>query len=820
MSSKEMYMKEEQEYQVQNFQLFKTALNSKDYIESINKSKRAQHDFLTSLSKNALSYQNILDLIPLVADSQVKSLLIIYLLSSSDYLDNLQGESIINQLKNNEVHKPSRLNALVHQLDVQVLSEDIIKHLQPEAAVSILYSIPHFHQLQQLQVKGLIEQYAYAQVVTYWLYHFAAMPNAHFMLAHLMKIAGNNVLNTYERITNDALKQAIRTLMMEHLTLFEPDSPILQGDYAEDYLIFAIQLYLNGHQEEVYVRYINLISNQLLDEDHVFSLAAMTQLLALNGRQEFAELKQRIAFITNYNLRKNAKTGDISIFYDQGIFNTHSVMQLVPLTAKTQTLAQPIAENSLIATIAKQQNTLKAIEYFLIHFQGQAEVVGRVITDFFSYFSKEESVDARSLHYMAFLLIRAEVNAQVKETLFSTFLSHPELYDEQIACYLFLYDGIRLIKYFGMQGGTENYKRVIQLSDWALNKLNVTEHKVLSEMASQAKLEAEQELTFKPSNDFFSMIFNRLKRCWLYGWTGFFKPNDPQFVLSADNSEVIPDTSEQVQIIPPPNNYRAAKNLNQLINAIQSPYAVSSLDEVIETVKLFCLQANPADEIEIRTSIHQIWQNLYSENENNTELTPWLQTNLNVFLNNRFRLLELLMAKNLRQEEDLLVSDLDKNFPHLQQILSELSVSLPDMKPEPVEEEPRKSVPPSVQPTEPPSQPKKEAPAPQDSPPVIMSSTSPAPDTLLSLKNSYPYDSDEDTDEEDLFVPSRKDRDNIDVALNQALDQAHKQVSAFGQQITAKGAQLWTFFGASLPSITDIKDAFTATDDNASPSPE
>lgn len=73
-----------------NFDLLKIAILNKDYLASINNSKESQLDFIYALNANKFNYQQILELIALAQDSQIKSLLITCLLSKKEYLDNLK----------------------------------------------------------------------------------------------------------------------------------------------------------------------------------------------------------------------------------------------------------------------------------------------------------------------------------------------------------------------------------------------------------------------------------------------------------------------------------------------------------------------------------------------------------------------------------------------------------------------------------------------------------------------------------------------------------------------------------------------------------
>lgn len=66
-------------------------------------------------------------------------------------------------------------------------------------------------------------------------------------------------------------------------------------------------------------------------------------------------------------------------------------------------------------------------------------------------------------------------------------------------------------------------------------KLNPNKHKEIISIATQALTEAKIELSFGENTGFIAQLISRLKRCWYYGWTGFFSPNPPTFVAAIDS---------------------------------------------------------------------------------------------------------------------------------------------------------------------------------------------------------------------------------------------------------------------------------------------
>ena len=696
----EHYMKN---HTPQNFELLKAAIGNKEYLKDINDNEKNQLAFLSTLTQNKFTYKQILELTTTVQDDQVKSLLIVHLLSQEEYLASLKGESVLARLTNNEMHIPSRLNALVHQLDLKILTEALIDKLPPETAVSILCSVPHFHQLKEEQVDSLLKQCPQPEaVIIYWLNHYSTMPNAHCTLAHLMKLADAHI--TIELNKMDGVKkEAIITSMIEHLELFKPNLKVLNEQNEESRLIFAIRLFLNGHQHKTYVSYVNQLTEKLLSKNHQFSLEAIQLLMTLNEKQEFTQLNNKMAYLTNHYLRANALSGEIELFYNSGRVNIDSMTQLIqlhPVIPKagavtgffTQLLGITsevineqsswtiIPENPLIEKLPDNKKHISSFDYFLMHFKGDSSKISIAINDYLSFYAQEGCTRKRrkSVYQTCDLMIRPELDLTVREAIFASFLHYPDLYDKHIAYTMFLFDAQRTIQHFGLKGSEKNYHQVVDLCVCALEKLDPYEHQEIIKIATTAKAEAELELNFNEERGFFANLFRRLKRCWISGWTGFFSPNLPTYVAPASTSSdqnISPDTDQNTHIP----HYKPEPNLPNLLKEIKPPFIQEQLDEFIQALNLFSLKANSRYEIETRQKVHTLFLEIREEGNANKKLGDWIGKNQSFFITNRFRLLELILAKDPKTAVGLL-KDIKEENPQIQQIVTELTCSLPEPK--------------------------------------------------------------------------------------------------------------------------------------------
>lgn len=669
----------------QNFYLFEKALQESSYINLICSNEDGENQFLTSLSTNPLTFEEIISLITSTPNRLIQSLIIFHILRTAPYLDNLEGDSLLLRLRDHKNHKPSRLNALIQMLDLSILSPKRIEELQPEAAVSILCSIPHFHQFQLDQLHGLFNVYpeSAAVIVDYWLHHFYAMPNAYVLFSQLLALYPKEVINTTQSPMYKNKKLGLCRKILEHLELFMNHTSLLQGVNEEEWLALAIQLFLNGHDNLAYKQYILLTADKLLNNSHVFSLQTTQQLIALQSQEEFHSINKRTAYLTNYYLRKNAQTGDVGLFYTSGQPNIESMIQpvdLKPITpeltvanANDNTPIPIIIENTvLIDNLAKHEKKVRAFDYFLMHYNEKPEqLINMAINDYLAYFSKNNlSQCARTC---ASFILRPEINTPIKEALFTAFLQYPTLHDEEIVWQLMQFDASRLFQYFGKQGTPDAYEHLIKLSNLLLQK-KLNEKQIT--LVTQVKAEATFELGICNDRGFFSPLIHFIKRCWFYGWNGFFKPNQPLYVIpliTVENSTAptngVYDTPHQAFS----RSESAANKLYQLLTNITTPYTIEYLDAVIEALKQYSLQEPPINEGFIRTKMDALFPLILLQIKQDIPLGKWFAINSTNFVSNRFRLIELQLYTNNMP----VLSQIDDGAPLLRHLKNELTCELP-----------------------------------------------------------------------------------------------------------------------------------------------
>lgn len=153
-------------------------------------------------------------------------------------------------------------------------------------------------------------------------------------------------------------------------------------------------------------------------------------------------------------------------------------------------------ESTLVQMLMRHNMTIKNFDYFLIYYQGERNALNHLLNDYLEFHThapKSLQWDQAVLH-IVFLLMRKELNAEVRNTIFAVFLRYPELFDEFICPRLFLYHATAAIQHFGLAGGIKNYQIVTKLCSLALQKLNPEQNQELIRIAQQAKTETDEEL--------------------------------------------------------------------------------------------------------------------------------------------------------------------------------------------------------------------------------------------------------------------------------------------------------------------------------------
>lgn len=676
--------------------LINKALSTPSYWEELASDEEAQSQFLKHIILCNFSAQLLLELIQKAVNQPIKSLLILVFLSQAHYLDSLQGSSILDRLSDNTIHQSSRLNALIQQMNPNFLSNEQIVQLPTETSLSILCCISHFHRLSESQVSLLLKKVLPAASIEHWLYHYANMPNAYYLLAHLMKIYQTHVYRAIRQFS--ARKQAwFINYIIEHLELFDAQCQLLQETEQETHLILALNKYLNGHQSSKYIEFINQLSERLLNKSHKFSLQATQLLITLHYDPRFKELNQRTAYLINYYLKIQAQAGSIDLFYESGIVNYSRMMQLIPLkpnipepnnnrglfshllvpllSPEESRVALPDRVHPLIDALSAASKQIKAFDYYVIHYKGCHQKLAHLLQDYLECYTKQATVEHKALYHLSTCMARHELEPSISKTIYEAFLNYPNLYDRHISYCLFLYNTKKTIQHFGLQGSKKAYQDLINLCSLALQKLDPQRHADLINMAKVARFEAGTELAFATQDNFFSRLFRRFRRCWIYGWTGFFVPNTPTYVASFTNKKTANQTSKSAEKLPN-QSIVSPRDILTLLDELKTTITVQTLDELMQTLTSWLLKKPQPQDMKIRYALHRLYRSLLTTPQKE-DYSLWLQKNQKPFIVNRFQLLECLLANNQQEEASSLLKEINEDSTHFHYLNQELLSDFP-----------------------------------------------------------------------------------------------------------------------------------------------
>jgi hypothetical protein len=642
------------------FNAFKDLLKDTAYLAQVNSAPEVQLKFLKTLEDEQFTAHEILELIEIPQDRKIRSLLIVHLLSQAEYLKNLEGESILKKLT--EPASPSRLNAWTHQLDVNILSADMIKKLAPEAAASLLCSIPHFHQFSEQQVFALLRQYLNPNLIRYWIKNFASMPNGYHVLAHLMKFVDGDIFNTIKTLmpTN---QEYILIQILRHLNLFQPiPQQFLQLATFEHLLVLAMKLYLNGHYYHAYIHYINQLATKLLVADHRFSPITIELFFALSSVHELKDLSYLTAKLTNLFLKKNALRGYTDFWH----INMARMSQDIYLADTTN-------ECHVVKMLTANKKKLNCFEYFLIHYQGESKNISTLLYEYLAYYAQQRKTLLRdyAVHHISFLLLRQEISTETKEAIYSTFLHFPELCDDFVHYRLFRFAPQRSIQHYGFQGGIENYQKTIALCNLMLTKLDPNRQQDLIGIAKHAKAEAKQELLFSQQHGFFASIIKYFIRCKIYGWSGFFSPNSPSYVI-AEPALKKRLNMPFINVLPKPKDLPTL-----LLEMNKQELSREQFKELFEALNQYSVKNYICNEYETRLKLHQLFYSVLENEKKYQILHSWLMKNQAPVLRNQTRLLELSLQERSLDETKNLLEQCHLNTEQTRRVAEELNCFLP-----------------------------------------------------------------------------------------------------------------------------------------------
>ncbi len=603
----------------------------------------------------SLSLEEIIALLKRLSDQTLKAILITHLLGRDEFINRLPGSSLLEQLSGQSTVSSPRLQPFLSQLHIHLLTTETIGYLTKEAVVSCFFSVQHFHEWSEEQISALLARHPDNAIFKHWICHYAMMPNAIPMLHKMLKHADSNIFEVIDEIMEASEKKALLSRLIKHKDLCEFSIPKIVEKCDESHLIEAIQQYNDGFGADIKQLFIRKLLSRLLNEKHRFSAEAIHSLFSLQNKVEFIGKNSKLAALCNQYLRTAAASSNIDIFYEAGSFSfsrTKINLSLQPPAPENEvqvTFQDAIAqllqqkspqtlpdENPAIEALIKLNKPVKAIDYFLMHYQGKGSKLNKLLSAYLGRFKWMAPKDLNPLHNLAILMRRNETPDMVKKAIFSTFISHPALLDDTfISQRMFLFEPVIMIKNYGM---AKKYQPLIDTCHSILDNeaLKSSLEKKIITMMEKVCAEAKFEQDMKGMSGSFLKLRRWFHRCLFYGWHGFFVPNESPHVAPFDKA--LAATAFQQKI---------AAHLNPSLTvseALKVALKSGYYKNIHDTLGRYQNNASDDAELSIRQAVDTAYQPLLREAPFDSSLEAWLKDNQQPFLDNRQRILECLLT--------------------------------------------------------------------------------------------------------------------------------------------------------------------------------
>ncbi len=648
----------------QELELFKAALGNPNHISTINDHISSQLHFINTVQDNSFTPWDILELIECCNDPQVRSLLIIVLFTQENFFNNLPKESILDQLSRDEPPSPSRINYWIQQLDTRVLTEQHLKNILPEAAVSLLVSISHFHVLDEPVIQLLFSKYLRSDLLKYWLKHYALMPNAHLVLGHIVKFLYNEVFDLLNnQLKNESTLPVLYMRMIEHLNLFPKFIRFfIKLKLKESHLEYAMKLYLNGHFYEIYPQLIGALAQQLAG----ISRSIMQLFFRLQGNQYLTEILKKKQLSVYQYIQETAEQGSTSLWFEQGELQPHLLLAQMRFPDHEYAMV-PLPE--LFSNLPHVHQSISLFEYYLNFYKGSPKNLESLLREVL----RLKQCKQHFFENLTLWLDNPLVSALTKSAIHRTFIEYAHEAPPEALYRLFNYDGINTLQYYGMQGGTSNFLKLFTCCQKLLQSPLTEAQK---QMVLRAQLEARLELTLHNYHGLFGALFKRFMRCYYYGWSGFFFPQPNAF--THPHKIISPPNFEEVLIPKKPSLAELLINRPETLNTEYLNQIILKLEE--ENLK------NPMPhEYQIRKEIHQIIQIITQNDEMDAALRNWYNTHQVSCTRNLIRLVEITFLEGSLSDVQALLGESPEGSNQIKRLKDELFPKPISMKPQPPE---------------------------------------------------------------------------------------------------------------------------------------
>lgn len=619
--------------------VLQAALQQEHHIAAITRDLSSMIHFINLLKECNFTVDNLIQLLQHLDCAPLGSLLALHLLSRNDYFNQLkQGQALLPQISNNCTYRlKRRAQALIERVDWHHLTPELLDHIQPEAAASLLCSPRHFHHVEEALIRLLIQKAGNpSHLINYWLRFYSGMPNYHRPLCLLLKLYSKDTVSAIKSLNEGQREQVLETLMGHYSQLDNAQQNSVNSLFVEfsqeSYLLRALNLYLHDNKQLALIPLIKLLVSQLQSQQHAFQAKTMQALIRITENKQFADLRVQFSQATSNFLLNNALHGDCSIFYNSRRIAIKRIQKPI-IFASPESSNQPKSENGLISLMRKHFEQIYSIDYFLIHYRGQEQHLGHFLHDYYQYFSSQSYLlrENKPLHVTSWLVTREEVTLSTRQVIFDSFLTHRHVVDGRIAAHLLRYNTTASLRSFARDGYSTLINFCVDASP------HLADYPQVNESVQRARNEARFELALSTLPPFLKSLRVWFKRCWFYGWTGFLKPKKPVYVASFENQNYNQSPQSQIANLAPQRNLLSpVPQLENLLNTNAND-PIDNLTALHDALERYDLEPKTEQELDYRQKIETLFNQLLLRRN----LDTWLAEHYKPFLRNREKLIAL-----------------------------------------------------------------------------------------------------------------------------------------------------------------------------------
>jgi|GEM_PF-6894821 len=656
------------------------ALNNAVHNKAILRDETSRQAFLALLGHCRFPLNELISLCELKINPALKTLLATHVINREDYLARLEGSSLLNDLSD---HSEQRLKPVAQRIDLTHLPDKVLKNCLPEAAATLLCVVRQFHMLHAGRLLPLLSALGAQRnaFIVWWITHYAAMPGADTPLLVLAQQEPKLFLSALAQMLPKKRHVLFRLLIQQ-----TTDSAFAEfAHYATDAdLQYAMLRFWHGkQQDEALITKIHALIRCVCQSPDSLSLNSIQLLVKLGEIPAFQAVHALIKQASGDHLKHHAEQGNCSIFYDNGQINQQRLLRPIHLQAEPAA-ANPVSQGRLqkvgavlayllplpSLSAAKQDeptvedapapaDNISAINYFLMHFKGDNNSLAACLQQYFQGFAaiEDEANIPPTLLLTASLLNRDDLDNGTRRAIFNSLLLYPCLLKGLIAAHVLQFDTAGLLKHVGRR---KDYQLVQQIASSALAADTGTD-RIISNAngieAQRAMAEARFESALQQVSGLFSGLRIWFRRCNFYGWSGFFRPNQPEYMASFD-SPVAAETGNSSAIAlqalqHPAPTIMPVPTLNKLP---ANNASLSAWTAWYEALCIYNSQDQDNEQVQ-RPLIDSAFQHLFQRTQSlgyEHELSIWFRKHQQEFKLNRRRLLDIYQQNGSEDQQTLL----------------------------------------------------------------------------------------------------------------------------------------------------------------------